>query len=208
LQTQVEGLVQVVPSLSPGEQIGGCPVTQVTLHGVQGGGPSTVQEDGIVRFQAGVAVAEGIAVGLLLAPWALGLADSAWTGEGGESTISEIIESEESRKIEIASNFSFIGYFCLLFSSRHASHHQRRPMAVLKRRHSCWSGMHDASPCQECASSTTKDSYPSEIFAEVWTDIFADIWAGNLREISGKSPKRSQARPARKSPPEIWSSHR
>jgi hypothetical protein len=101
-------LVQVAPSLSPGVQVGGCPELQVTLQGGHGGGPSTEHEDGIVRFHAGVEVAEGTAVGLPLALCAFGLVDSAWTGDGGESTSSEIIESEESRKIEIASNFSFI----------------------------------------------------------------------------------------------------
>lgn len=75
--------MQTVPVLSPGVQIGGCAAAQVTLHFGQGGGPSTLQEEGLVMSHAGVAVGTGVEP---LADWAFDLVFSPPTAVIGKIT--------------------------------------------------------------------------------------------------------------------------
>jgi len=106
LQTQLDGFVQTSPELSPGMQIGGWAASHVTLHFGHGGGPSTLQEDGLVMSQAGVAVGAGVAPDLAdLAAWAFDLVFSPPTAAIGKIT-------HAMNKIVTASILFFIDYLC------------------------------------------------------------------------------------------------
>jgi hypothetical protein len=110
LQKHEEGFTQILAEppdeLSPGIQTGLCPAPQVTEHFGQGGGPSTLQEDGFVRSHPTVAVAVGVATFDLLDP-TFGLVFSAPTAEIGRSSVA-------NNKIMTAIILSFINSFGLL----------------------------------------------------------------------------------------------
>ncbi len=76
--------MQTPPELSPGVQIGGWAASHVTLHFGHGGGPSTLQDEGLVMFHAGVAVAAGVAPDL--ADWTFALVFSPPTAAMGKIT--------------------------------------------------------------------------------------------------------------------------
>jgi hypothetical protein len=125
----VEGFTQTFPELSPGVQIGGWAASHVTLHFGHGGGPSTLQEDGLVMFQAGVAVATGVAPDW--AAWPFGLVFSPPTAAMGKIThaISTIVT---------ARMLFFIDYFCR-FQAVAGTPKPARFRCFLK-------GSHDSSP--------------------------------------------------------------
>jgi hypothetical protein len=107
LQTQVDGVTQTFPALSPGVQIGGCAASQVTLHFGQGGGPSTLQEEGFVMSQPGVG--EGLPLFDLPEPvfdWTFALLLSLPTAAIGRSTAT-------INQIVTANILSFINSFYL-----------------------------------------------------------------------------------------------
>ena len=127
LQKHEEGFTQTLAEpldeLSPGIQTGLCPAPQVTEHFGQGGGPSTLQEDGFVRSHPTVAVAVGVATFDLLDP-TFGLVLSAPTAEIGRSSVA-------SNKIMTAIILSFINSFGLLsdFGKRQPQARQNRTVA-------------------------------------------------------------------------------
>lgn len=118
LQTQVEAFTQTFPELSPGVQIGGCPALQVTEHFSQGGGPSTLHEDGLLMSQLGVGVATGVSFALAASDLA-GFLDFFFSVPPADTgKITHTIS-----KIVTAISLSFIFTFCLLSKVGDAFYH-------------------------------------------------------------------------------------
>jgi hypothetical protein len=111
-------------------QIGACPPGQVMVHFSHGGGPSTVQDDGLVISHAGVAVADGVApcaTAASLFERSFALLFSLPTADIGNSV--RVINN----KIVTAINLSFIKLFCRFQTSATPSLRKRHQTLVSNR---------------------------------------------------------------------------
>lgn len=144
--------MQTLPELSPGVQIGGWAAGQVTLHFGHGGGPSTLQLEGLVISQAGVAVGAGVApfeVADSALVWAFALGFSPPTAAMGKIT-------HAINKIVTAIILFFIDYFLSLSIVVTARAHQTLLKTAMISR---WKETAQ-DPHRDSASITTNDRYP------------------------------------------------